>query len=134
MDGVVHAGDFTGEGVYRFLSQSSPLYAVSGNMDLPPLHRLLPGERVLEIEGIRIGLMHGYGSPHHTLQLVRTKFSDVDLVIFGHTHQPLYSRQGRLALLNPGSPTDKRWAPYRSYALLEINSGEFRSEIVKLPF
>jgi predicted phosphodiesterase len=36
-----------------------------------------------------------------------------------------------MLFLNPGSPTDKRHAPYNSVAILDIDS-ELRAEIIKL--
>jgi hypothetical protein len=35
-------------------------------------------------------------------------------------------------LVNPGSATDRHFAPYRSLAVLEIGSGEPQAEIVRL--
>jgi predicted phosphodiesterase len=55
----------------------------------------------------------------------------VDVAIFGHSHQPLVEQQSDLLLLNPGSPTDQRWAPYRSLAHLELGP-ELRAELVRL--
>lgn len=132
VEGVIHCGDFVGEGLYRFLSREKPLYAVAGNMDELRLHKLLPSEYVLDCEGVKIGIIHGKGAPHQTVQLARKHFSDIDLVIFGHTHQPLWEVHSRPALLNPGSPTDTIWAPYRSYALLEVSNGTFRVELERL--
>jgi putative phosphoesterase len=45
---------------------------------------------------------------------------DADVVLYGHSHMPMLSGHDSMLLLNPGSPTQKRFAPYRSYGILEI--------------
>ncbi|MYR84226.1 YfcE family phosphodiesterase, partial [Streptomyces sp. SID685] len=44
--------------------------------------------------------------------------------VFGHSHIPWDSTApGGLRLLNPGSPTDRRRQPYRTYMTAEIEGG-----------
>ena len=38
------------------------------------------------------------------------------MILFGHSHRPLVTRQGGRIVANPGSPTDKRINPRYSYA------------------
>jgi predicted phosphodiesterase len=54
-------------------------------------------------------------------------------VCFGHTHQPQLEEHGRTRILNPGSPTERRRAPHRSYAVLDIaDDGAFDVQIVPM--
>ena len=55
-----------------------------------------------------------------------TAFSDdpVDVICFGHSHQPLCERRDSVWLVNPGSPTDKRRQPRYSYAILDVEGGQ----------
>ena len=58
---------------------------------------------------------------------------DAAVMIFGHSHRPLIARatiageglepKRRVLLLNPGSPTDKRWSHNFGVALLQIKDG-----------
>ena len=54
-------------------------------------------------------------------------------VVFGHTHLPLVERHAGVWLLNPGSPTERRRGPFHSMLLLELDAGEIRPELVRLP-
>ena len=62
-DMVVHAGDFADIGFYRQLEAMKDVRAVYGNMDGMALRECLPKQTVFECEGVRIGLVHGEGSP-----------------------------------------------------------------------
>ena len=64
-DGIIHAGDFTSYRFYENLkSISKELYAVKGNMDDNYISTNLTDKLIIEIEGKRIGIMHGYGPPY----------------------------------------------------------------------
>jgi putative phosphoesterase len=102
VDMIIHAGDMTGVPVNEFLSNWD-LRAVSGNMDDYDLRAILPARRIENVSGRRIGIMHGGGSPFGLDQLVLRSFEDVDIIIFGHSHIPMYSKKGDIYLINPGS-------------------------------
>jgi putative phosphoesterase len=44
----------------------------------------------------------------------------VDVICFGHSHQPVCQRREGRWLVNPGSPTDKRTQARYSYAIVHI--------------
>lgn len=104
---VIHAGDMTGRLVHDFLTNWD-LRAVAGNMDDYDLSALLPEKRIEEIEGWKIGITHGRGSPFWLEKFVLSKFENVDLIIFGHSHIPLSTKRGKIYLLNPGSYKSNR--------------------------
>jgi uncharacterized protein len=136
VQGILHAGDVGAMRLVDELQAVAPVYAVAGNMDSEPTHQLLPERRVIELAGRRIGLIHGWGTPTDLKYRVVERFRDhgkleVEVVVFGHSHQPLIERTSEVLLLNPGSPTDRRWAPYRSLAILELGA-ELRAELVEL--
>jgi predicted phosphodiesterase len=55
------------------------------------------------------------------------RFGDADLLVFGHSHIPWDSTApGGLRLLNPGSPTDRRSQPHRTYLTATAAGGELR--------
>ena len=128
---ILHAGDIVAPGVLEVLAPC-PVYGVRGNMD--PVTPGFPHKRVLKIDGVRIGLIHGWGPPVGLAERVRTAFADVplDCLVFGHSHVPLCQREGALLLFNPGSATDRRGQPSTSVGILEVAGGAIAGRIVWL--
>lgn len=120
---ILHAGDLVHlDPFYALVPQSVDFVAVSGNMDSPETKESLPRRRIVTLGERRIGLVHGHGAPHQVHQAARQEFSGepVDAIVFGHSHQAMCVRHDGVLLFNPGSPTDKRFAPYGSVGVLEI--------------
>jgi uncharacterized protein len=130
-DLIIHAGDFVSENAYESLSKLGKLEAVCGNADSPALKSLLPEQKVIEVEGIRIGLVHkaSHGSDLVGVEMMAREM-DVQVLVFGHIHRPVVLKGDRL-LICPGSPTQPRMsAP--SAAMLEITGGRISGSIVPL--
>ena len=74
-----------------------------------------PQRRELTIGGKRLLLVHStpweprgvYVHPHSDL-LARFGEADADFVLYGHTHQQVVHRFGRVLVINPGSTGDAR--------------------------
>lgn len=134
-DLILHAGDLTDPFVLDALKGFAPTVAVAGNNDGPELQGRLGAVRIVEVEGLRIGLTHGHAGPGRTTpERARRTFADVDpavdAVAFGHSHQPIVERHDGLWLLNPGSPTDRRRQPRFSYLRAEVDGDTMRPELV----
>ena len=133
IDRIVHLGDFTEPFVPALFEALGPFDAVAGNNDGPELVARFGRRKVLEIDGLRIGLTHGdLGLGGTTPQRARGAFASeaVAAVLFGHSHAPLVERvPGGPLLVNPGSPTDRRAQPRYSWALVEIDGGAVRAEL-----
>jgi putative phosphoesterase len=126
-DLIVHLGDFVELGVLESLGElGSPIAAVHGNVDAGDLRRLLPAERIIEVEGVRLGLIHDAGPAHSRLERMRRRFPDVHAVLFGHTHMPSSVVADGLRIFNPGSPTERRRAPSRSMGIGVVRDGRMR--------
>lgn len=119
VDLILHAGDLVDPQILVRLS-SCPVLAVCGNMDSPTAE--LPMRRVISIGHLRIGLVHGWGAVNGLEQRLLREFSDedIDCMVYGHSHMPCCHWQGKQLLFNPGSPTDRRNAPFHSVGLLEV--------------
>ncbi len=133
VDMVVHAGDFTSFNFYLELRALSPsLKAVRGNMDDEDIYDTLPEKLTFEVEGLKFGLTHGFGAPFGIEKRVGAMFdgSDIDLLIFGHTHRATDKVFQGIRMFNPGSPTDRLFAPRRSYGLIEVDKGKIETKIV----
>ena len=101
-DMVIHLGDWTRSAILDYLEQY-PLQAVAGNMDDYSVHSRLPVKKVIQVNGFRIGMIHGWGSARDLRNRLKTQFADVHAIFFGHTHQPLQSEENGLFWFNPGS-------------------------------
>src|SRR5262245_42649549 len=123
---IVHVGDFTGVEIPALFEAVGPLEAVAGNNDPPALVARFGRRKILDLAGARLGLVHGDGERGTTLGRAVAAFAgeQVDVICFGHSHQPLCERRDGRWLLNPGSPTDKRRQPRYSYAVVEITGGQ----------
>jgi putative phosphoesterase len=130
-DVILHAGDLVDRSVLDTLSSIAPTYAVLGNNDHGLVGRL-PETQDLELEGVRIAMIHDSGSTSGRAARLRRKFPDADVVVFGHSHIPLDTEgiEGQ-RLFNPGSPTQRRTQPHRTAGVFELEAGRIRStEIV----
>lgn len=129
VDRILHLGDWTSELAFDLLHAIAPTDGVAGNNDPPALAERLGTRKVVELEGVRLGLTHGHLGPGRTTpeRAERLFASEEGLaaVLFGHSHIPLVERRsdGRPWLINPGSPTDKRRQAHRTWALLILDAG-----------
>jgi putative phosphoesterase len=131
VDLILHAGDITELSVLDELRAIAPVEAVAGNMDGSDVHGKLPQKKILALGRYNIGLIHGKYRIDVQKEMIRKEFAGVDLIVYGHSHTPFWGKIDGVYFLNPGSPTDKRHAPYNSVALLEIGDG-VRAEIIRI--
>ncbi|AMM19937.1 phosphodiesterase [Frondihabitans sp. PAMC 28766] len=124
-DLVIHAGDWTGIALLdEFERRSSRLLAVRGNNDGPEFDtRLKLVEQAVE-GGVRIAVVHETGQKAGREVRADTSHPEAELVVFGHSHIPWDSvtPEGR-RMLNPGSPTDRRRQPFRTFMTLTLDAG-----------
>ena len=130
VDMVIHAGDMVDPDV--LLAFDCPVHAVKGNMDDSDGGFAI--KRVLKVEEVSIGLMHGWG---HTVGLEsRLKheflYDDVDCIVYGHSHYPANHIVDGILMFNPGSPVDRRQAPYHSVGILEVDVSSIKGTIINL--
>ena len=132
-DLIIHAGDLVAT---SFLAElrglGPPVEAVYGNMDEPALQGLLPRERVLEVAGARIGVVHIPGPRAGREGRLLTRFPGCAAIVYGHTHVPDVTRVGQTWILNPGSPTERRAAPERTMLELAVEDGNVAPSLVSL--
>jgi putative phosphoesterase len=120
---ILHAGDVGGPGgeaTLAELGRIAPVIAVRGDHDAG---LDLPTERVEEIAGRRVAVVHGNRSrlieepvtfvgtvslgylwPMPALARSLTgRFPGVDVIVYGHTHRAVATRAGSTLLFNPGA-------------------------------
>jgi len=130
---VLHGGDFVSmEFLEELRGIGPPVEGVAGNMDEPALKEMLPKERVVEVGGMRIGLVHDAGPRAGREARLAARFEDCEAVVYGHTHIPQVERFQHLWVLNPGSPTERRGAPVHSMLVLQVKGARITPELVTL--
>jgi putative phosphoesterase len=119
VDAILHAGDIHDLSVIDQLHDIAPTWAARGNGEegsggrpVQPEHSLLREAWVLNFEGVRIGMVHDLPipeyPPHLTLDRAMQRYfgtTDLDVVIYGHSHVEAIDTIGKTLCVNPGSPT-----------------------------
>jgi uncharacterized protein len=126
---VLHAGDVGNLAILDRLGTLAPVRAVFGNVD--PADPRLPQHVELEIGGLSLHMSHGHelGSP--TAQALLSRYA-ADIIVFGHTHNPLVHRAGNRLVVNPGAAGPKRFKLKPSVAKMTILDGRAAVEILEL--
>lgn len=130
-DMILHLGDGASD-LFKIKNQlpQVPLKAVRGNCDFGSS---LPETEIFSINSLKIMMTHGhaYGVKRSLLPLVdEAKARGAGLVVYGHTHEPNFSMEGGLYVLNPGSCG---YPPQQSCALVTIDEkGELLCQFVWL--
>ncbi|MGN6299674.1 MAG: metallophosphoesterase family protein [Angustibacter sp.] len=124
-DLVVHAGDWVDVRLLDELeARARRLVAVWGNNDHGALRERLEEVARVDVEGVRLGVVHETGAAAGRERRCAERFPDLDVLVFGHSHIPWdTTAPGGLRLLNPGSPTDRRRQPHCTYLTLTVHEG-----------
>jgi uncharacterized protein len=145
VDRILHAGDINSRRGLDQLTEIAPVEAVAGNADL--FMHGLPLTRVIEIEGKRIGLVHGHGGwsrylrskvrdrfgydEELYLKIVHGSFGPVDAIVFGHTHRFYRAERSGILMFNPGPiAPDFYNTPGPQVGLLHVTTQAIQIEIV----
>ncbi len=133
VDLIIHAGDIHSNAILKELSNIAPVVAVAGNGDSAQMAYELGQNRVVFINGYKVGIAHGHHGDVCDSGIARSFawFKDTDLVIGGHTHLPSFEKTEYGLYLNPGScgvPKDPRGS---SVALLKLDD-KIEAEIIFL--
>lgn len=132
-DLVLHCGDVATAATLADLEAlGPPVLAVVGNVDEPALHETLPVERVVEVGDARIGMVHVPGAEAGHAERLVQRFPDCDAIVYGHTHLPEMTQHGAVWILNPGSPTERRRAPFPSMIVVDVRDGRLTPELIRL--
>ena len=135
-DVVVHAGDWVDPATLDlFEARARRLVAVYGNNDGPELRARLPEVARARIGGLRFAVVHETGPARGREARCAERFPDTDVLVFGHSHIPWdTTAPGGPRLLNPGSPTDRRRQPYRTYLTATAAEGRLSDVVLhRLP-
>ena len=130
-DVAIHCGDLVRMDVVDGLRQAARrTIVVHGNSDPPDVRRAIPYVQTVEIEGVRIGVTHpAWGGPEFPPEDLLGDFEDApDVILFGHTHEPMNETIGGVHYLNPGQGYPS-FMVAATIAVLTVENGKFVAEI-----
>ena len=130
VDMILHAGDVVELSVLDFFADKE-VKLVAGNMDSWEIKQSAPIKQVIQIEGYKLGLIHGWGSPVGIEDRILKEFDDIDILVYGHTHNAASFIKSGVQFFNPGSPTDKRFATKNTIGILNIGN-QISSQIITI--
>jgi putative phosphoesterase len=120
VDMVMHAGDIVEmEVLDAFLTKK--IEVVAGNMDPASVRNHFPVKKIIKVEAFKIGLIHGWGSPVGLENRISNEFTEIDCLVYGHTHYPVNQIINGVLFFNPGSATEKRFTKRNTVGILEIS-------------
>ena len=136
---VIHVGDYISIDVLDDLIKlkGDRFKGVYGNADPQSIRNRVKSKEIIEILGKRIGITHpASGGPSEIIEAqVLTEFNNanVDIIIYGHTHEAKISQEGNTWLINPGKGylETNYFGPPTTIAILTIDE-TIRGDIKKL--
>ncbi len=124
VDLILHAGDVCLVETLDELAAYAPVQAVRGNNDGPEIAAWgAPEVLEVELEGLRVAMLHDSGASTGRGRRLRRRFPTADLVVFGHSHIPWDEVHEGQRAFNPGSPTDRRRQPHATMGELLVEDG-----------
>lgn len=133
-DRILHLGDVSRDAErLRSSCPDIPFEMVRGNCD--GFYGDAPEEREVFLREKRVWMLHGhtYHVKYSTSLLVsEARTRGVDVVVFGHTHQPLCDWDGGLWVMNPGTVSGM---PRATYGVIELEGDRLSCRVaeIKLP-
>jgi hypothetical protein len=124
---IIHAGDVGNPRILDKLARIAPVHAVRGNTDRGDWAAELPRNRVVEVGGVLLYVLHEL----FCLDLDPAA-AGLAAVIFGHSHSPHLERKNGVLYLNPGSAGPRRFTLPVSLALLQIKGKSLNSQFIDL--
>ena len=131
-DVVLHAGDWVAlELLDELESRSARLVACWGNNDGPALRARLPERADVTLSGVRFTVVHDTGAATGRETRMSRLYPHSEVLVFGHSHIPWdTTTKTGLRLLNPGSPTDRRRQPFRTYMTAGVDNGSLTDVVL----
>ncbi len=128
VDLVLHAGDFGNIETANKIADFKPLKGVYGNCDGTDIREYHPYIQVLNIEGIKILMMHIGGYPgrydYRAMQLINAHRPDI--FICGHSHilKVIYDNKFNCLTINPGAAGIEGFHVVRTAIRFHIDEGK----------
>lgn len=112
---ILHAGDVGKSEILDELKKIAPVIAIRGNVDTAPWCSALKYTELVETNAATFYLIHNIDE----LDL-NPAASGIDIVLFGHSHQPAQYEKDGVLYINPGSAGPRRFNLPISLARLDL--------------
>ncbi|MBS4535348.1 metallophosphoesterase [Clostridium sp. D2Q-14] len=132
IDLFIHLGDYTQDAEKIQKETNIYMINVKGNCDINEDN--VSEEEIIEIKGKKILITHGhdYRVKWGLNKLYyRGRELKVDIIIFGHIHQPVNIIEDGILIFNPGSISSPRSGSKKSYGIISIDD-DIKSEIIEI--
>jgi len=127
VDYIPHAGDVGDVAILDALRKIAPVTAIRGNIDRDGLCAQLPPTEVVELGGVAFYLLHDVKE----LDL-DPRSAGIGAVVSGHSHKPAIEWRKGVLFLNPGSAGPRRFSLPVTIAMVTIEGGAVRAEVVRI--
>lgn len=136
---IIHAGDLGAKAVYEKLSEIAPVTVVRGNHEPDEIPGSLSDPSVIVLVEKKVLLTHRLITM--TWEYFKDAlshldplpfFPEFDLVIFGHSHIPIWDKVQEMYFLNPGYAGDDHLEGHATAALMEITPEKISATIINL--
>jgi putative phosphoesterase len=126
---ILHAGDVGRMAVLHALEALAPVHAVRGNVDNELME--LPPALMVTLFQVPVMILHDLGdvAVQHADVREAIRRERPQVVVFGHTHQPLVAERDGVLYFTPGSAGPRRFRLPRSVGYLHLDDGHARAEV-----
>ena len=118
-DMLLHAGDHVSKDIVDFLSRKD-FHGVWGNMDPVEIKELLPEKKIIELGPYRLGITHGWGPSAGLEGRIRLEFTDVDIIVYGHSHHAVNREYDGVLIFDRGRATGFSENEIHTLGILEL--------------
>lgn len=125
-DLIIHAGDIGEFEVVEKLKSIAQTELIRGNCDKNIDTNIIPEEKIIEVSGKRIYLIHDIGKLKADL-----KKENIDIVVYGHSHKENIYTENGIIYINPGSVGPKRFKLPITMVKLYINEEKVNKDVLK---
>ena len=126
-DLILHAGDIGDPEILVKLEAIARVIAVRGNMDFGAWVDSIRQTEVVEVDGFTFYMLHDL----ETLDL-DPRATQIDAVVFGHSHRPHVEQRNGVWYINPGSAGYRRFNFPITVCIGRLDGESFSPEILEL--
>ena len=139
-DWVIHTGDYTSIEVIGGLIKlkGERFRGVYGNADPLDVRNKLTSKEIFTIQDKKIGITHpASGGPEEYIEknlIIDFEQDNLDILIYGHTHESKILQKNNLLLVNPGKGylETNFFGPPTTIVILKINDGKIQGTIKEI--
>lgn len=129
-DLIIHAGDYIDDAEYIYYSTDVNVKSVKGNCDSYNMDGHYELKFSVKNKNFFVCHGHNHDAKMGINSLYRfAKYNNIDFVVFGHTHIPIYETIDNITFINPGSLTYPRGGSDRAFGILTLDDNISYEEI-----